>query len=116
MNSKKILIIMKETPFSGGDVTERLRFALGVTAGYYEHKADLFLVEDAVYLLKISGQSGEASRYLNSFKLNGFSIYVDLDSIRERKIDEKLIEAPFVKLERQKLPELMEQSDVVFSL
>lgn len=116
MNSKKILIIMKETPFGDGDVLERLRFTLGVTAGYYEHKADLVLVEDAVHLLRISGQSGDISRYIKSFVLNGFNIYVDLLSVQERKIDEKLVESPFLKLERQKLSELLEQSDVVFSL
>jgi sulfur relay (sulfurtransferase) DsrF/TusC family protein len=107
---------MKETPFGDGDVVERLRFTLGVTAGYYEHKADLVLVEDAVYFLKIPGNAGELSKFIKSFALNGFNIYVDTASLEERKIDEKLIVAPFVKLDRDKLPELLEQSDLVFSL
>ena len=110
MKSKKILILARESPLGESDIFEKLRLTLGVTAAYKEHKVDLVLFDDAVYLMKIPDRSEGLEKFIKSFSLNDFNIFVDSNSARQRRVENNSLNTPFKSIERDELLNLLNES------
>jgi len=116
MESRKVLIFVKDTPFGESDIREKLRLSIDITAGYKEHEINLVLIQDAVYLAKIPEETNGLGQFLKSFKLNNSRIYVDMDSMKLRNINFDSLSVPYLKLEREELMKLLVDSDMTISL
>ncbi|MCD4785488.1 MAG: DsrE family protein [Candidatus Eremiobacteraeota bacterium] len=115
MQSKKVLVIIKELSTGENELKAKLRLMLGISAGYKEHKVDMVLVEDAVYFTKILQGNKALEKYMKSFHYNDFNIFVDAESLKNRNI-KKPISEDFKTLNRDELKELLDQSDMTISI
>lgn len=116
MESKRILVLTKDTPFGESDIREKLRLSVGITAGYKEHTVDFVLMDDAVYLVMITDGTPGVSMFVKSFSFNKSRIFVDSDSLTLRNIEPDSVPEPFRVIDRDKLGELMKESDLTISL
>lgn len=116
MESRKILVLTKDTPFGESDIREKLRLSVGITAGYKEHTVDFVLMDDAVYLIMLTDETPGISKFVKSFNFNKSRIFVDSDSLTLRNIDPDSVPGPFQLIDREKLGELLKESDLTISL
>ena len=118
MKSKKILVILSRTPFEGNSIKETFRTALGMTAGYLEHKVDLLLTKDAVFFLKQEKDKDMIDKFVKTFFLLDSKIHIDKDSLEEKglKGDELDLKDPFVLTEREDILKLLQDSEITLCL
>lgn len=116
MESRRILVLSKDTPFGESDIREKLRLSVGITAGYKEHTVDFVLMDDAVYLIMVTGETPGIAKFVKSFSFNKSRIFIDSDSLTLRNIDPDSVPEPFKIIDRNKLSELMKESDLTISL
>ncbi len=116
MKSKKLLIMAGDSPVGDSDIMEKLRLTLGVTAGYREHKVDLVLFGDAVYLLQVPKDQAGLEKFFKSFQYNDFKIFVDSASAKTRNLKLDSPESPFKALEREELLKLLDGAEMTISL
>lgn len=115
MQSKKVLVIIKELSTGENELKAKLRMTLGISAGYKEHKMDLVLVEDAVYFVTVLQDNKALEKYMKSFHYNNFNVFVDAESLKNRNINRPIPEN-FKTLNRDELKELLDQSDITISI
>jgi len=115
MQSKKVLVIIKELSAGENELKAKLRLTLGISAGYREHKVDMLLVEDAVYFVRVFKENKSLEKYMKSFQYNDFKVFLDGESLKNRNIDEKFTDG-FKTINRDELRELFDQADMIISI
>lgn len=116
MNSKKILITLSEAPFGEKFIVENFRTALGVTAGYREHRVDLLFTGDAVFFVKMQDYDTLIKKFLNSFKLLGSNLYLDMKALQDRNINSSDVPEPFIVATRDEILDFYRYSSLNINL
>lgn len=116
MKSKNVLINVNGTPLGREFILEKIRTAVGISAGYKEHKVNVLLAGDSVYFPIMPTNQGQLGKMTRASKFNGLEFFVDKKSLDERKLDLEKIIDPFTIVSRDEIRVLCEKSDVVLSL
>jgi sulfur relay (sulfurtransferase) DsrF/TusC family protein len=116
MKSKKILININGTPLGHEFILEKIRTAVGISAGYKEHEVDILLAGDSVYFPLMPIEQGHLGKITRASQFNGLEFYVDLESLKERNVDPGKIKEPLKILGRDEILALCKNSDVVLSI
>lgn len=97
-------------------ILEKIRTAIGISAGYREHEVDILLIGDSVYFPIIPMGQGQLGKIARACEFNGLDFFVDEKSLKDRKIDPVKIKDPFKILSRDAIRELCNKSEVVLSI
>ncbi|MFP4496837.1 MAG: DsrE family protein [Vulcanimicrobiota bacterium] len=116
MKQKNILVLLMKEPYSNNTLIEELRTSMGVSAGYREHRINMVFTSDAVYALKLSENNEIFSRFLKAFSMLDSKIYIDKKAAEDRNISLENIPDFFMAVDRKKISELYQESDMNFSL
>ena len=116
MESKKILVILSDTPLGKTYVDHVLRSVLGMSAGYKEHKVNILFTSDSVLFALMPTDQGQTAKMVKALKLLDASLYLDKKSLDERNIEQDLIEEPFRSVDRDSIMDLLRQSQLTISM
>lgn len=116
MKSQKILMTLTDTPLGKSSIVEKLRAALGMSAGYKEHKINLVLTGDAVYLLRMQGGEDLLDKFIRTYELIDADLFIDEVSAKDRNVPLDEVPKPFKVINRDEIYKLLKESDLTASL
>ncbi len=116
MESKNILIILSDTPMGKTYIDHILRCALGMSAGYKEHRISVLFTNDSVLFALIPLDHGSSAKLVKALRYLDASLYLDKVAIEDRNIDSELIEGPFRIMDRDSIRELLNKSHFTVSI
>ena len=116
MKSKRVLLVLSETPLEQNCIKGNLRTALGMSVGYKEHNVDVLFTGDAVFFLKMPGDQDTLKKFARTFTLLGSNLYIDEKSLEDKKIDRKLVVEPFKVKGRDEIIELYRNAEMTASM
>lgn len=116
MESKKILVIVSETPAGKIYINEYLRATLGMSTGYKEHKVRVLFTGDSVLFSLMPVDVGYTGKLMKTLVYLNADLYLDKKSLDERNIDCSLAEESFKICDRDAILKLVKDSHFTISL
>lgn len=113
--SKKITILIKDSPYSGDFCEEALRACVGLKQTEEKHIVNACFVADGVWFCSKSLKQKEFLKYILAFKSFAMDLNIEKESLDKLKLTSENISSDFKIISRADISKILLDSDHVFT-